>query len=96
MIAIVSIDDFDFLEAGESGQAAKLAVFGSVVSLIGDAITTYAAALAIEEQKQSPDNSELLQEMRELKQQLTAMSEEMRHSRGAADRDRSAGSNRRL
>ncbi|GKV67602.1 hypothetical protein NCCP2716_01000 [Sporosarcina sp. NCCP-2716] len=87
MVIIVSIDDFDAYGIETSGQAAKLAVFGSVVSLIGDAIVTYAAALAVEEQQNAPDTGDVMDELNELKQQMSELTRELKKARQNEQKD---------
>ncbi|VDG97292.1 Uncharacterised protein [Lysinibacillus sphaericus] len=48
---MVNPDSLDFIDIDVGGQAAKIDVIGSVITIIGESISTYAAVLAIEEEK---------------------------------------------
>jgi len=84
---MVRLEDFESFGIETSGQAAKLAVFGSVVSLIGDAIITYAAALAVEEQQNAPDTSDVMDELSEMKKQMSELTRELKKARQNGQKD---------
>jgi len=57
------------------------------VSLIGDAIVTYAAALAVEEQQNAPDTSDVMDELNELKKQMSELTRELKKAQQNEQKD---------
>ncbi|REB09580.1 hypothetical protein DVB69_01860 [Sporosarcina sp. BI001-red] len=78
---MVNPDSLDFTGIEVGGQAAKIDVIGSIVSIIGDSISTYAAVLAIEEEKNetdnTPNNGVVLKELSEIREQLQYLTNEI-------------------
>lgn len=78
---MVNPESFVFFEEDESGQAAKLDVIGSIITIIGESISTYAAVLAIEEEKNrknnTPNNDVLVSELKEMKEQIQYLTNEI-------------------
>lgn len=78
---MVNPDSFDFIGIEEGGKAAKIDVIGSVISIIGESISTYAAVLAIEEEKKerenSPNNEALVRELKEMREQIQYLTNEI-------------------
>ncbi|WP_025783615.1 hypothetical protein [Sporosarcina sp. D27] len=88
---MVNPDSLDFIGIEAGGQAAKIDVIGSVISIIGETISTYAAVLAIEEEKnerdKEPNNEALLNELREMRKQIQYLTNEIQSLKKNQDRD---------
>lgn len=88
---MVNPDSLDFIGFEEGGQAAKIEIIGSVISIIGESISTYAAVLAIEEEKNErnnePDNEELVQELKAMKDQIQYLTTEIQSLKNQQNKD---------
>lgn len=88
---MVNPDSLDFIDIDVGGQAAKIDVIGSVITIIGESISTYAAVLAIEEEKKekknSPNNKDLVNELKEMKEQILYLTNEIQSLKKNQSRD---------
>ncbi|WP_432354736.1 hypothetical protein [Sporosarcina sp. A2] len=88
---MVNPDSLDFIGLEPGGQAAKVDVLGSIVTIIGQSISTYAAVLAIEEEKNEqnnePNNSELVNELKEMKAHIQYLTTEIQSLKKQQSRD---------
>lgn len=88
---MVNPDSLDFIGIEVGGQAAKIDVIGSVISIIGESISTYAAVLAIEEEKNKkdtePNDKALLNELKEMREQIQYLTNEIQSLKKNQDRD---------
>lgn len=88
---MVNPDSLDFIDIDVGGQAAKIDVIGSVITIIGESISTYAAVLAIEEEnkekKNSPNNEDLVNELKEMKEQILYLTNEIQSLKKNQSRD---------
>lgn len=88
---MVNPDSLDFIGIEVGGQAAKIDVIGSVVSIIGESISTYAAVLAIEEEKNKkdtgPNDEALLNELKEMREQIQYLTNEIQALKKNQNRD---------
>ncbi|WP_039042070.1 hypothetical protein [Sporosarcina sp. ZBG7A] len=85
---MVNPDSLDFIDIDVGGQAAKIDVIGSVITIIGESISTYAAVLAIEEEKKnSPNNEDLVNELKEMKEQILYLTNEIQSLKKNQSRD---------
>lgn len=89
---MVNPDSLDFIGVEVGGQAAKIDVIGSVITIIGESISTYAAVLAIEEEKNekknAPNNEDLVNELKEMKEQILYLTTEIQSLKKNQSRDR--------
>lgn len=89
---MVNPDSLNFIGVEVSGQAAKIDVIGRVITIIGESILTYAAVLAIEEEKNekknAPNNEDLVNELKEMKEQILYLTTEIQSLKTNQSRDR--------
>ena len=88
---MVNPESLDFIGFEEGGQAAKIDVMGNVISIIGQSISTYAAVLAIEEEKneenKEPSNDALVNELKEMKEQIQYLTNEIQSLKKKQNKD---------
>ncbi|MCM3756513.1 hypothetical protein M3197_03345 [Sporosarcina aquimarina] len=88
---MVNPDSLDFIDIDVGGQAAKIDVIGSVITIIGESISTYAAVLAIEEEKKEKKNAsnnlDLVNELKEMKEQILYLTNEIQSLKKNQSRD---------
>ncbi|MBD7907317.1 hypothetical protein [Sporosarcina gallistercoris] len=88
---MVNPDSLDFFDIEEGGQAAKIDIIGSFITIIGESISTYAAVLAIEEEKNKrnnpPNNDVLVTELKEMKAQIQYLTGEIQSLKKNQNRD---------
>ncbi|MDW0109418.1 hypothetical protein [Sporosarcina aquimarina] len=88
---MVNPDSLDFIGFEEGGQAAKIDVIGSVITIIGESISTYAAVLAIEEEKnernKEPETEDLIKELKAMKDQIQYLTAEIQSLKNHQNKD---------
>lgn len=88
---MVNPDSLDFFDIEEDGQAAKIDVLGSLITIIGESISTYAAVLAIQEEKNkrnnTPNTDVLVNELKEMKAQIQSLTDEIQSLKKNQNRD---------
>lgn len=82
--------DNEQIKSGDLMSASNLALLGSIIVLLGDAISSYAAVVAVEEEKISTIQQQYSQDLQmqlfqSMQDQITALTKEISHMKSIKD-----------